>query len=133
MKHFDSLLCISIWKFIILKPYLSSLLFLVPDEKTGGSVWSSYVRTLNTCLKSKVRISFYVISSFCMLLNMWFVTNAWVFFFMQSFICLLSYGGWCYYVFCDRLEENQRTQRSGKECPGSYPQVDQHGLNNKRH
>ncbi|CAH3147524.1 unnamed protein product, partial [Pocillopora meandrina] len=31
------------------------------------------------------------------------------------------------------LEENQRTQRSGKECPGSYPQVDQHGLNNKLH
>ena len=38
-----------------------------------------------------------------------------------------------YNVFCGRLEENQRTQRSGKECPGSYPQVDQHGLNNKRH
>ncbi|CAH3147500.1 unnamed protein product, partial [Pocillopora meandrina] len=31
------------------------------------------------------------------------------------------------------LEENRRTQRSGKECPGSYPQLDQHGLNNKRH
>ncbi|CAH3147516.1 unnamed protein product [Pocillopora meandrina] len=31
------------------------------------------------------------------------------------------------------LEENQRTQRSGKECPGSYLQVDQHGLNNKLH
>ena len=133
MKHFDSLLCISIWKFIILKPYLSSLLFLVPDEKTGRSAWSSYVRTLKTFLKSKVRISFYVISSFCMMLNMWFwFTNAWVFF-MQSFICLLSYGEWCYYVFCGRLEENQRTQRSGKECPGSYPQIDQHGLNNKRH
>ena len=88
MKHFDSLLCISIWKFIILKPYLSSLLFLVPDEKTGGSVWSSYVRTLNTCLKSKVRISFYVISSFCMMLNMWFwFTNAWVFLCSLLFVC----------------------------------------------
>ena len=86
MKHFDSSLCISIWKFIILKPYLSSLLFLVPDEKTGRSVWSSYVRTLNTCLKSKVRISFYVISSFCMLLNMWFVTNAWVFFYAVFYL-----------------------------------------------
>ncbi|CAH3147506.1 unnamed protein product, partial [Pocillopora meandrina] len=31
------------------------------------------------------------------------------------------------------LEENRRTQRSGKECPGSYSQVDQHGLNNKLH
>ena len=38
-----------------------------------------------------------------------------------------------YNVFCGRLEENQRTQRSGKECPGSYPQLDQHGLNNKLH
>ena len=88
MKHFDSLLCISIWKFIILKPYLSSLLFLVPDEKTGGSIWSSYIRTLNTCLKSKVRISFYVISSFCMMLNMWFwFTNAWVFLCSLLFVC----------------------------------------------
>ena len=87
MKHFDSLLCISIWKFIILKPYLSSLLSLVPDEKTGRSVWSSYVRTLNTCLKSKVRISFYVISSFCMMLNMWFwFTNAWVFFYAVFYL-----------------------------------------------
>ena len=94
MKHFDSLLCISIWKFIILKPYLSSLLVLVPDEKTGRSAWSSYVRALNTCLKSKVRISFYVISSFCMMLNMWFVTNAWVF-----FLCSLLFV--CYHMVGD--------------------------------
>ena len=55
-------------------------------------------------------------------------------FFMQSFI-FFAIVWWVmfYYVFCCRLEENRRTQRSGKECPGSYPQVDQHGLNNKRH
>ena len=131
--------CISIWKFIVLKPYLSSLLFLVPDNKTGKSVWSSYVRTLNTCLKSKVRISF-VISSmwlckifFCIMLNKCSVPNAWVFS-MQSFIFFLIVWWVMFYnVFCGRLEENQRTQRSGKECPGSYPQLDRHGLNNKLH
>ena len=54
------------------------------------------------------------------------------------FLCNLLF--FCYrmvsdvlFVFCCRLEENRRTQRSGKECPGSYSQLDQHGLNNKRH
>ena len=108
MKHFDSSLCISIWKFIILKPYLSSLLVLVPDEKTGRSAWSSYVRTLNTCLKSKVRISFYVISSFCMLLNMWFVTNAWVF-----FLCSLLFV--CYHMVGDVITFSATGWKKTKE------------------
>ena len=109
MKHFDSLLFISIWKFIILKPYLSSLLSLVPDEKTGRSVWSSYVRTLNTCLKSKVRISFYVISSFCMMLNMWFwFTNAWVF-----FLCSLLFV--CYHMVSDVITFSAASWKKTKE------------------
>ena len=108
MKHFDSLLCISIWKFIILKPYLSSLLILVPDEKTGRSAWSPYVRALNTCLKSKVRISLYVISSFCMMLNMWFVTNTWVF-----FLCSLLFV--CYHMVGDVITFSAAGWKKTKE------------------
>ena len=36
-------------------------------------------------------------------------------------------------VFFRFLRQVGRFQRSGKECPGSYPQIDQPGLNNKRH
>ena len=90
-------------------------------EVKGGNQFLSYF------------LSVIVLIFSCMMLNKWFVTHVWVFF-MQSFIFFaIIWWVMFYYVFCCRLEENRRTQRSGKECPGSYPQVDQHGLNNKRH
>ena len=55
------------------------------------------------------------------------------FFYAILYLSVIVWWVMFYYVFYGRLEENQETQRSGKECPGSYPQLDQPGLNNKLH
>ena len=55
------------------------------------------------------------------------------FFYAILYLPVIIWWVMFYNIFYSRLEENQGTQRSGKECPGSYPKVDQHGLNNKLH
>ena len=70
----------STWKFTTFNfPYFSFFLHLVPNKKTRRSIWSSYVRTWNAWLKSKVRLQMRSFAIFDLSSIMW-----WVMFFTFS-------------------------------------------------
>ena len=63
---FDDSHCIFYLKvYYIQFSFFSSFLHLVPNKKTRRSVWSSYVRTWNAWLKSKVRLIFFKLFPVC--------------------------------------------------------------------
>lgn len=105
----------STWKFTIFNfPYFSSFLHLVPNKKTRRSVWSSYVRTWNAWLKSKVRLSFFKLFPVCNRSISERIPSKCVF--LQSLTCLPSCGEWCFSRFLQVGRRQKNTELGWRMC-----------------